>query len=163
MHLNYVTVDASATFEEVARRVRRHEGRTGRIPTVFVTADEELLGELPGGTLAMTDVGAVALTEYVVDVPAVRYDSPIRRSSTDTIRKKSVSRNWGRNRYALFLRAFDLFHDLVGVDVGIFERRFDVFAACTAAHHAAHATHHTAHAAAEFFLDDDAVDAQNFG
>jgi magnesium transporter len=76
MDLDYVTVDAAATFEEVAQRVRRHEERTDRIPTVFVTEGDELLGELPGGTLAMTETESASLTEYVIEVPTVRYDRP---------------------------------------------------------------------------------------
>ena len=76
MDLDYVTVDVGATFEDVAQRVRRHEERTDRIPTVFVTEDGRLLGELPGGTLAMTDQESVDLTEHLVEVPTVRYDRP---------------------------------------------------------------------------------------
>ena len=55
MHLNYVTVEIDAGFEEVARRVRRHEDRTGRFPVIFVTDDGTLVGELPAQALAMAD------------------------------------------------------------------------------------------------------------
>ena len=75
MHLDYVTVDVDRSLEEVARRVERHEERTDRFPTIFVTDGEELLGELPGGTLAMIDDGPVDLREHVHATPAVEYDS----------------------------------------------------------------------------------------
>jgi magnesium transporter len=74
MHLDYVTVDVSRDLATVAERVQRHEDRTGRVPTVFVTEDGELLGELPGGTLAL-DEATVDLRERVVDTPTVAYDS----------------------------------------------------------------------------------------
>jgi magnesium transporter len=55
MHLDYITVEADSSFEALAVRVRRYEERTGRFPTVFVLEGDELLGELPGYTLALTD------------------------------------------------------------------------------------------------------------
>jgi magnesium transporter len=76
MHLDYVTVRASRNLDAVAERVRRHEERTGRFPTVFVLdADDALLGVLPGPTLAMTDDGVEDITAYVREAPAVRYDA----------------------------------------------------------------------------------------
>ena len=76
MHLDYVTVGVNRDLAEVARRVKRHEARTGRIPTIFVTEDDELLGELPGQTLAMTDQESVDLREYVHETPVVTSDAP---------------------------------------------------------------------------------------
>jgi len=76
MHLDYVTVDADRTFSDVARRVRRHEERTGHFPVVFVTDGDELIGELPGHTLAMEERESAALTDYVRETPTVRYDRP---------------------------------------------------------------------------------------
>ncbi|MEF8782324.1 MAG: magnesium transporter [Haloarculaceae archaeon] len=76
MHLDYVTVDADRSFEEIAARVRRHEERTGRFPVVFVTDGEDLLGELPGHTLAMSERESVDIRDYVRETPSVRYDRP---------------------------------------------------------------------------------------
>ncbi|WP_302082557.1 magnesium transporter [Salinibaculum rarum] len=77
MHLNYIIVSASSSFDDVARRVRRYEERTGRFPVVFVSDSEDrLLGELPGHTLALTNGGGTDITEYLKDVPSVRYDRP---------------------------------------------------------------------------------------
>ena len=74
MDLNYITVTSDASFDHVAERVRRFEERAGRFPTIFVTDGRELLGELPGPTLAMTARESETITEYVDDVPYVRYD-----------------------------------------------------------------------------------------
>jgi len=76
MDLDYVTVDRERTFEAVADRVRRHEERTGRFPTIFVTDGDTLLGELPGPTLAMTEQGSESIADYVQATPTVRYDAP---------------------------------------------------------------------------------------
>jgi magnesium transporter len=76
MDLNYITVTSDASFEHVAERVRRFEERAGRFPTIFVTDGTELLGELPGPTLAMTARESEMIAEYVDDVPYVRYDWP---------------------------------------------------------------------------------------
>ena len=76
MDLNYITVTSNASFDHVAERVRRFEDRAGRFPTIFVTDGTELLGELPGPTLAMTARESEMISEYVHDVPYVRYDWP---------------------------------------------------------------------------------------
>jgi len=75
MHLDYVTVDVDRSLADVARRVERHEERTGRFPTIFVTDGDDLLGELPGQTLAMTDGETVDLRDHVRETPAVDFDS----------------------------------------------------------------------------------------
>ncbi|MFB6295938.1 MAG: magnesium transporter [Halobacteriales archaeon] len=75
MHLDYVTVDVDHDPGTVARRVERHQDRTGRFPTVFVTEDDGLVGELPPQALAMPE-DAVDLREHVRETPAVRFDSP---------------------------------------------------------------------------------------
>ena len=74
MNLEFVTVDESRTFPEVTERVRRFEDRTGRVPTIFVTEDDDLLGELPGVGLSMADPETEAITDYVQETPSVRYD-----------------------------------------------------------------------------------------
>ena len=76
MSLNYVTVGKESTFDDVAERVRKHERRTGKLPTVFVTDGDELLGTLPGPTLAMADQGPEGIVEYVRKTPTVSYDTP---------------------------------------------------------------------------------------
>lgn len=76
MHLDYVTVDVDQDLDHVAQRVQRHEARTGRFPTIFVTDDERLIGELPAQTLAMSSDGPIDLREYVRETPTVAVDSP---------------------------------------------------------------------------------------
>ena len=75
MHLDYVTVDVGRSLAEVAERVQKHEDRTGRLPVILVTEGEEILGELPGQTLAMTEAEAEDLREHIQHTPSVAYDS----------------------------------------------------------------------------------------
>ncbi len=74
MSLDYVTVDETQEFPEVIERVRRFEKRRGRVPTIFVTDDGELQGELPGAALSVADPETETISDYVQETPHVRYD-----------------------------------------------------------------------------------------
>jgi magnesium transporter len=74
MSLDYVTVDETRDFPEVIERVRRFEERTGQVPTIFVTDEGELRGELPGATLSVADPETETISDYVQETPHVRYD-----------------------------------------------------------------------------------------
>ncbi|WP_254864161.1 magnesium transporter [Halovivax gelatinilyticus] len=74
MNLDYVTVDETRKFPEVTERVRRFEERTGRVPTIFVTDDGELQGELPGVALSIADDASETISDYVQETPHIRYD-----------------------------------------------------------------------------------------
>ncbi len=74
MHLDYITVSVDRTLDDVARRVRRHESRTGHFPTIFLTEEDEIIGELPGQVLAMTDADK-PLREYANRAVGVRFDT----------------------------------------------------------------------------------------
>ncbi len=76
MDLDYVTVDKRRSLEDVAQRVRRHEERTGRFPTIFVTDENALLGELPAPVLALAGEKVDSIAAYVEETPSVRYDAP---------------------------------------------------------------------------------------
>jgi magnesium transporter len=73
MDIDYVTVDVEADLSEVAERVRRFEERRGRLPTILVLEDGELLGELQGATLSLADADG-RLRDYVQEIPSVRFD-----------------------------------------------------------------------------------------
>jgi magnesium transporter len=75
MSLDFVTVSVDQTFPDVIERVRSFEERTGQVPTIFVTGEEdELLGELPGATLSVADNDSEAIVDYVAETPHIRYD-----------------------------------------------------------------------------------------
>lgn len=74
MSLDYVTVDETRNFPDVVERVRRFEERTGQVPTIFVTDDGELQGELPGAALSVADPETETISDYVQETPHIRYD-----------------------------------------------------------------------------------------
>jgi magnesium transporter len=76
MDLDYITVDVDRTLEDVAQRVRRHEERTGRYPTIFVSDGNELMGRLPAPVLAFADQDGETLRDHLEETPYVRYDAP---------------------------------------------------------------------------------------
>jgi len=76
MDLDFITVDVNRTLDEVAQRVRRHEERTDRFPTIFVSDGDELVGRLPAPALAFVDEGHGNVRDYLEDTPHVRYDAP---------------------------------------------------------------------------------------
>ncbi|ELY46852.1 magnesium transporter [Natronorubrum tibetense] len=74
MSLDYVTVDKTRDFAAVVERIRRFEDRTGQVPTIFVTDEDELLGELPGAALSVADRETETIADYVQETPHIRYD-----------------------------------------------------------------------------------------
>ena len=74
MDLDYVTVNVDRSLSEVAQRVRRFEERTDRVPTILVTDDGSLRGELPGAVLSLADSETETVTDHVQEIPQVRYD-----------------------------------------------------------------------------------------
>lgn len=51
MTLDYITVDVSDNVEDVAKKFRTHEKRTGRPPVIVAMDDDKLAGFLPGHEL----------------------------------------------------------------------------------------------------------------
>ncbi|MFB6186637.1 MAG: magnesium transporter [Halobacteriaceae archaeon] len=76
MDLDYVTVGIERCHEEIAQRVQRYEERTGRVPIILITDNEELLGELPGQVLAMTEQEPIDIRDHIQPTPTVAYDTP---------------------------------------------------------------------------------------
>lgn len=92
MNLDYVTVDRSRGFDEVAERVRRFEERTGRVPTILVTDADGLLGELPGAALSVAAPETERIADHIEETPSIRYDrddeevlAAFRRNSERTV------------------------------------------------------------------------------
>lgn len=74
MSLDFVSVYEAREFPDVIERVRRFEERTGQVPTIFVTDDGELQGELPGAVLSVADPETESISDYVQETPYIRYD-----------------------------------------------------------------------------------------
>ncbi len=72
MDLNYLQIEPSATFEDIATQMGEHEKRTGKIPTLLIVEDGELTGELPAHVLALHDKKTRA-RRFVKPLPTLYY------------------------------------------------------------------------------------------
>lgn len=73
MKLDYILVSSDAHFGDVATAIKKHERRTGRIPTILVQTQGVLVGEIPSYKLALFDSNE-AITKHIRKVHTVKYD-----------------------------------------------------------------------------------------
>lgn len=81
MNINYVQVSADERIEEVVEDVKKHEKRTGRIPTILVQEEGKLKGYVPLHQLAFAKANDKAI-EYVKKVQTISHTE----KSKDVIR-----------------------------------------------------------------------------
>lgn len=74
VNLNYVFVAHDQTVATVAEKVKNHEKRTGKHPTILVLDQQVLLGILPGSSLALSKPHEL-VTSYVKKVPTLKYST----------------------------------------------------------------------------------------
>ncbi len=74
MSLDYVEVRKSITFEDLSKIIRKHEKKTGKIPTVMVIDEGTLIGEVPLHTLALT-TKREKISKYTKKVFTIRFDA----------------------------------------------------------------------------------------
>lgn len=75
MSLNYVQVDINSSFGDIAKILRKHEKRTGKIPEVLViNKKENLIGEIPPYALALHK-GKEKIKKYVKRVPTLAWNA----------------------------------------------------------------------------------------
>ncbi|RME54795.1 magnesium transporter [Candidatus Woesearchaeota archaeon] len=72
MNLDYIQIDKDATFEELARIIKKHEKRTGKIPAILAVADGLLIGEVPTYNLALASKKE-KIEKYIKRVPHIKY------------------------------------------------------------------------------------------
>lgn len=72
MSLDYVQVDSHEKIEAVVTQIKKHENKTGRLPTILVLKDGKLIGHLPGHKLVFAKPHETVV-EYVKKVPWVNY------------------------------------------------------------------------------------------
>ena len=75
MNLNYIQVYEDATFNDVAKLLKKHERRTGKAPEILVVnKDGEFIGELPPHILALHK-GKEKIRKYVKPLPYLFWNS----------------------------------------------------------------------------------------
>ncbi len=74
MNLNYIQVEAEDSIASVAKQVKVHEERTGRLPAILVMKNGKLIGCLPGHELGLGHSREKA-TKYVKKIKSIKYNS----------------------------------------------------------------------------------------
>ncbi len=74
MSLDYIQVDHTDNFEEVAKQFKVHETRTGRLPAILVLKDGFLKGYLPGHELGFAKP-AENIDGYIKKIPEVKHNA----------------------------------------------------------------------------------------
>ncbi len=73
MSLNYIQAEKNITFGSLSKLIRKHESRTGKVPSILVVEDGFLIGKLPTHTLAIAKKSEKIL-KYVRKIPHIKYD-----------------------------------------------------------------------------------------
>lgn len=73
MSLDYIELNENISFAQLGMVIKRHEKRTGRVPTILVVDNGILKGEIPAYILAITGRGEKVF-DYIKRVPTVRYN-----------------------------------------------------------------------------------------
>jgi len=75
MSLNYIQLDIDSTFNDIARLLRKHENRTGKIPEILVLdKNDNLIGEIPSYMLALHK-GKEEIKKYVKKIPTLAWNA----------------------------------------------------------------------------------------
>jgi magnesium transporter len=70
MNLDYIQVNIDDTIEEVSKKFKSHERKTGRLPVIVVLKEGKLAGFLPGHELGFSAKSS-KITPYVKKMPKV--------------------------------------------------------------------------------------------
>lgn len=74
MSLDYIIVDHKDTIGDIAKKVSVHEKRTGKLPIILVTENEELKGFIAGHNLGLSKPSDIA-EKYVSKISTISYNS----------------------------------------------------------------------------------------
>jgi magnesium transporter len=83
MSLNYVQVEDTENMADIAKKIKKHEKRTGKFPLILVMHEDQLKGYLPNYKLAYANAGD-AIAQYVQAISTMAY----------TTRSQSVIRHF---------------------------------------------------------------------
>ncbi len=72
MTLDYIKVDETDSIEEVAKKFRSHEQKTGRPPVILALSDKKLIGFLPGHELGLS-AKSEKIGKHVRKIPTISY------------------------------------------------------------------------------------------
>lgn len=78
MNIDYILIESDDTIATVARQVKVHEKRTGKLPAILVMEKNKLIGYLPGHQLGFGKISEKA-KKYVKKIKTIKYNAEIDR------------------------------------------------------------------------------------
>ncbi|MBI5370366.1 magnesium transporter [Candidatus Uhrbacteria bacterium] len=74
MSADYIQIETGETVQAVARKIKEHESRTGRIPTVIAMRANKIIGYIPGHALAIARPSE-PIERLIRHVPSIAHDA----------------------------------------------------------------------------------------
>jgi len=74
MNVDYIQVELDDTIGSVAKQVKIHEKRTGKLPTILVVKEGKLVGQLPGHELGFAHAGDV-VNRYLKKIKSIPHNA----------------------------------------------------------------------------------------
>jgi len=74
MSLEYIQVDYNDKIREVAEQVKVHESRTGKLPTIIITKENKIIGQLQGHVLGLAKPSELA-RKYLSTISTIDHNS----------------------------------------------------------------------------------------
>ncbi len=76
MNLNYIIFEKETKLEKIIEDLSNYEEHNGKFPTVLIVENGQLVGELPGSTLALHKLSDLT-DRHIKKIPSIRYDSEV--------------------------------------------------------------------------------------
>jgi len=73
MSLDYLEVSKNLTFKDIPPLLRKHERRTGHVPTILIIEDGFLLGELPNHLIGLAKKNE-KIDKHIKKIPRLKYN-----------------------------------------------------------------------------------------
>ena len=74
MSLDYIEIKSKLTFKQTSELVKRHEKRTGKVPTILVLKGSKIVGELRVHDLAIQK-NSSKITPFIKPIRTIHYDA----------------------------------------------------------------------------------------
>ncbi len=79
MDLDFITVPAETSLEEISSRIRRHEKKFGRFPIILLLDGDALQGRLDPGVLSYKGEEKISLSNYTKKIPVINQSTSASR------------------------------------------------------------------------------------
>ena len=74
MSLNYIQIEEDDSIEDLIKRIKIHEKRTARFPTILVVREGRLIGYIPGHKIGFA-LPEEPIKKYIAHIPVIKHDA----------------------------------------------------------------------------------------